>query len=275
MAQWTQLAEGVFVARYQPLDISIGLVLGGEGRALLVDTRCNPREARELAAEIADVFSVTVTDVVNTHAHYDHAFGNQVFASTARIHGHANIPAHFDQFERPRLQAWTANPSGAPQYDWTDVVLTAPTELVDAEQGIDLGGRSIELVPLPPGHTDTDLAVHVPDAGVWFVGDVVEESGPPMYGSGAYPLSWPAVLDSLALRLADAAVVVPGHGAVVDAAFIRSQAGTLGIVADTIRDGFEHHEPLEYVAERASQRTALPLEIVEAAVVRGYSQLSG
>jgi glyoxylase-like metal-dependent hydrolase (beta-lactamase superfamily II) len=33
------------------------------------------------------------------------------------------------------------------------------------------------------GHTDNDLLVHVPDASAWLVGDVLEESGPPMYGS--------------------------------------------------------------------------------------------
>jgi glyoxylase-like metal-dependent hydrolase (beta-lactamase superfamily II) len=45
-----------------------------------------------------------------------------------------------------------------------------------------VGQRAVNLLPLGPGHTDTDLLVHVPDARTWIVGDVVEASGPPVYG---------------------------------------------------------------------------------------------
>ena len=48
--------------------------------------------------------------------------------------------------------------------------------------------------PALPGHTDTDLVVHVPDADTWVVGDVIEASGSPMFGSGCYPLEFPGSL---------------------------------------------------------------------------------
>jgi hypothetical protein len=39
--------------------------------------------------------------------------------------------------------------------------------------------------------------VHVPDAETWVVGDVIEASGPPMFGSGCYPLEFPGSLRGL------------------------------------------------------------------------------
>ncbi|MET0726317.1 MAG: MBL fold metallo-hydrolase [Leifsonia sp.] len=273
MATWTEVQDGVLQARYEPLDISICLVRGNDG-LLLVDTRCNPREGAEILADAAELGIGEIRWVVNTHAHYDHTFGNQAFAATAVVHGHRGIPAHFRDFEEPRLAAWTADPAAQPQYDWTGVEPTPPTVFVDDELVIDIGGRTVELVALAPGHTDTDLAVHVPDASVWIVGDVIEESGPPMYGSGSFPLGWPGVLADLAERIGAGETVIPGHGAPVDRNFVLDQARRLGVVADAIAVGFAHREPVEYVAERAAGAARLPLEMVEPAVLRGYAQLA-
>ena len=274
MTTWTTVAHGIRHARFEPIDVSITVIHGRERDGLLlVDTRCNPREGGELAGEVAALDLGPVTHVVNTHAHYDHTFGNQVFTG-AEIHGHAGIAAHFREFEGPRLEAWTADPSAAPQYDWTDVQLTPPTHPHSSPAEIDVGGRRVELIPLGPGHTDTDVAVHVPDAGVWVLGDVIEQSGPPLYGSGAFPLDWPEVLRGLVDVIGADEVVIPGHGTPVDRAFVERQAAVLQIVADVIREGHSSGEPIEYVAERASTRSGMPLEIVESGVLRGYQQLA-
>lgn len=272
MAPWTEIADGVFHRRYEPLDISICLVRGADG-LLLVDTRCNPREADEIVADAALIGDQPIRWVVNTHAHYDHTFGNQRFARNSSIYGHHLIPAHFDAYESPRLAAWAADPAAQPQHDWTGVELTGPTHPVSAPTALNIGGREVLLLPQPPGHTDTDLVLHVPDAGVWMVGDVVEESGPPMYGSGAFPFGWPGVLDDLAARVDDGDVVVPGHGRPVGRDFVRGQARTLRLVADTITDAFARAEPIEFVAERLAAATPLPLDMAEAAVLRGYALL--
>ena len=45
--------------------------------------------------------------VVNTHAHFDHTFGNARFGPDsdlgAPIYGHERVPAHLDAYERPML----------------------------------------------------------------------------------------------------------------------------------------------------------------------------
>lgn len=270
---WIEVADGVYQRRYEPLDVSVSLVRGTDG-LLLVDTRGNPREALEIVEDAQVLGAGDIRWVVNTHAHYDHTFGNQVFAPRLPIFGHHLIPQHFARYERPRLEAWLQDPANSPQYDWRDVQLTPPSMPVHERHSIDIGGRVVDLIALPAGHTDTDLVVHIPDAGAWIVGDVIEQSGPPMYGAGSFPLEWPAALKMLASMIGEAEVVVPGHGSVVDRSFVLAQAGVLGAIADGIRSAHAVVEPIESVGERLASLTNVPLELVEAAVVRGYTQLS-
>ena len=94
-----------------------------------------------------------------------------------------------------------------------------------------------------PGHTAHDLAILVrgglgdpaaPDSGpgtgspeIVFCGDLVEESGEPQAGPDAVPSRWPAALDRLLALGGEDAVYVPGHGAAVDAGFVRAQRDAL------------------------------------------------
>jgi glyoxylase-like metal-dependent hydrolase (beta-lactamase superfamily II) len=272
MSDWIEVSDRVYQRRYDPLDISVSVVVGDHG-LLLVDTRCNPREADEIRSDVTALSSLPILWVANTHAHYDHSFGNQRFAG-AEIFGHHLIPKHFAEYEKPRLNAWTENPSAQPQYDWHDVELTPPTVLVSSVHELDLGNRLVRFHPLSPGHTDTDLVVEIPDAATWLVGDIIEQSGPPMYGSGSFPLDWPRVLDTLAESIAPGDVLIPGHGSPVDRRFLLEQAGVLHVVADSIRSSFEQSESIESASERVASASRLPLEIVESGVLRGYTLLS-
>lgn len=273
MTEWLSIAEGVWQARYQPLDISICLVHGDDG-LLLIDTRCNPREAAELLGDVQELGLGSIRWVVNTHAHYDHSFGNQIFATSATIYGHRGIPAHFREFERPRLARWVSAPAEQPQYDWSGVVLTPPHVLVGEKHTLDIGGRIVHMIALAPGHTDSDLVVHIPDAGCWIVGDIVEESGPPMWGSGSFPFGWPEVVRTLAEHITDTDVVVPGHGQPVNKEFLLAQARTLQLVATEILFAHEQNHSVELATRTIAAATNLPEQIVLAAVQRGFVQLS-
>lgn len=100
---------------------------------------------------------------------------------------------------------------------------------VAGELAVDLGGGArVLLADVGPGHTGHDLAVLVPGAPpVVFCGDLVEESGRPQAGPDAVPARWPAALDRLLALGGEDALYVPGHGAVVDAAFVRAQRDAL------------------------------------------------
>lgn len=272
---WVRVAAGVFQRRYEPLDISVGAIVGSTG-VTVVDTRCNPAEAGEILRDVTEDFPLPVVAVVNTHAHYDHTFGNQVFAAHGiPVYGHHLIPHHFARHEGPRLRRVQEQPASEPDKSWADVELTPPTVPVDSPLRIEPGGRAIELIPLDVGHTDTDLAVLVPDVRAWFLGDVVEQSGPPMFGSGSFPLDWPDALDALVRRSRVGDVMVPGHGSVVDRAFVIAQASRLRAVADWIRASHEAGVRPDDAGMPKSLLAHWPESFLRSALRAGYGRLSG
>lgn len=276
MAEWHSVARGIHRRRYDPFDISI-VVIEGEHGLLVVDTRAEPAEGRDLRDDIDARFRRPVRWVVNTHAHFDHTFGNQAFVgddgeADVAFLGHANIVRHFSEYEEPRVVAWRADPEREPGRHWDDVRLTPPTDPIESATTIDLGGRIVELLPQPPAHTDTDLVVFDPAERVWILGDLVEESGPPMYGSGSFPLHWPDVLAGLASQMHPRDHVIPGHGRVVDPAFVERQARELQLIADRFRAA---HDDGLTAAEALARHDdwPMPIDFLVSGVERAYAGL--
>jgi glyoxylase-like metal-dependent hydrolase (beta-lactamase superfamily II) len=276
VTEWREVADNVFQRRYDPLDISICVVRGRDG-LMLVDTRRCPREADEIRADLRELGAQSVHCVVNTHAHFDHTFGNQRFGPGSGvdvpIYGHHRVAAHLEEFERPRLATWIEQREELVG-DWAEVVITPPTDLVEIRRTVDIGDRAVELVHFGRGHTDNDLLVHVPDAGAWLAGDVVEESGPPMYGSGCFPLEWPDTVAALRAALTGDAVVVPGHGQAITRDYVHAQLGDLRTVADLIRELHATGVPESDALAEAAGRWPFPAAGLHAAVRAGYRQLS-
>ncbi|MGO2067015.1 MBL fold metallo-hydrolase [Glutamicibacter arilaitensis] len=273
--QWKQVAQRVFQRRYDPLDITVGAVLGEHGLTV-IDTRNNACEAQEIIDDVSARFGLPIVAVINTHAHYDHTFGNQLFAQhSIPIYGHHLIPAHFEEYEKPRLEKVQRSPEAEPEMDWDGVVLTPPTHLLAQPCTLNLGGREVELIPLDAGHTDTDLAIHIPDANTWFLGDIIEQSGPPMFGSGAYPLDWPIVLESLLERIQPGDIIVPGHGEPVDRDFVVRQLHCFQLLATTLRDAHQRDESIEQISFSAQLKDLWPEDFLMQAATDAYAQLPG
>ena len=270
MSGWAEVADGVFHRRYEPWDVNVCVVRGSEG-LLVVDTRASARQADEIRADLRELGGAPVAAVVNTHAHFDHSFGNQRFTDVP-IYGHQRVPAHLDAYERPMLTGWVAARE-EPVDEWAEVVITPPTVLVGDERRVVLGDRVVELLHLGRGHTDNDLVLHVPDASAWLVGDLVEESGPPMYGSGCFPLEWPGTCGVLAGRLSSTDTVVPGHGTPVDRTFVLEQQGRLAEVADLVRELHGAGVPVDRARREGGTRWALEQDGLDQAIAAGYAAL--
>jgi len=276
MASWVEIAPDVFRRRYEPMDVCVTVVRSEVG-LLLIDTRSSHREADEVRADLRELGELPVRWVINTHAHFDHTFGNARFGPAsdlgAQIYAHERVPAHFDDFERPKLADWIAG-GREPREEWAEIVITPPTVMVGDALTLDLGNRSVDLVHLGRGHTDNDLLVHLPHAAVWVVGDLLEESGPPMYGSGSFPLDWPATIGRLRAALRDGDRLAPGHGAVVDAGFAAAQQEQLQAVADLIRELHAAGVPLDTAVHEGGDRWPFPANGMTGAVRDGYRQLA-
>ncbi|MFF4709995.1 MBL fold metallo-hydrolase [Streptomyces eurythermus] len=224
---WERLTAGVGRCRLPGWDCTAGLVVG-EGTALLVDAGSSLAEGARLRAWAEELAGGRVTHLALTHPHFDHVFGAAVFAG-AEVFGAVGLDAVF-AFERAELRL-DAVRNGLPVADADEAVdaLVAPRHPVSGEWTLDLGGgRQALLANVGPGHTAHDLAVLIPGSPeIVFCGDLVEESGEPQAGPDAVPARWPDALDRLLALGGEDALYVPGHGAVVDAAFVRRQRDEL------------------------------------------------
>jgi glyoxylase-like metal-dependent hydrolase (beta-lactamase superfamily II) len=262
VTSFVEVADRVFVLRYPVLDVNVTLVVGDE-RALLVDTLATTAQARELASAVAALTDRPLT-VLNTHHHFDHCLGNAVFAD-APVYAHPEAIALLSVAEPAELwREW------APTHPGLDGLRTTPVRLPDRhvvrEETLDLGDRTVQLCHPGRGHTAGDVVAHVPDAGVLVAGDLVEESGPPQF-EDAYPLEWPEAIT--ALLALQPRLVVPGHGAVCDAAFVRGQHEELAALSWLIREAHADGAPADEVVRRCS----FEFETAAVAVARGYAEL--
>src|ERR1700677_1798757 len=119
----------------------------------------------------------------------------------------------------------TFGPAGAAALEGTKIV--EPDEVYSGRSAtIDLGGRSVELRATGKAHTLGDQIVHVPDCGVVFMGDLVEERMFPIFPW--FPphevdidaANWACVLKTL--KAEAPRIVVPGHGALGGAEIMRT-----------------------------------------------------
>jgi glyoxylase-like metal-dependent hydrolase (beta-lactamase superfamily II) len=279
MSEWVELADRCWVRRFPEWDLNVGLVVGSEG-ALVIDTRASTPQAEELLAEIRELTDAPVRSVVNTHAHFDHTFGNGAF-SAATTYAQENAAAALAERGPELQQRYRDQPGVDPEYpeipaeviaDIAATKLVAIDNTFSVAKVIDLGDRRVELLHLGNGHTDGDVVVVVPDVDVFFAGDLLEESAPPSYGDDSYPLEWPDTVDRLIGLLTADSKIVPGHGAVVDAEFARDQAGDLGTVANTI-SGLHHNGTTLEAALAHTDDWPWSAAHVEQAVRRGYAAL--
>jgi glyoxylase-like metal-dependent hydrolase (beta-lactamase superfamily II) len=261
-APWREVGDRVWVRRYESLDQTIGVVSGSDG-LLVVDTRATHRAADELRRDIVVLTRAPVTHVVNTHGHWDHAFGNARFVPTP-IWGHVRCATMIvERGEAMRARAQAA----FPDEPFGEVVLTPPDRLFDDAATVDLGDRHVELQYLGRGHTDNDIVVRVPDASVLFAGDLLEHAPAPAFGD-AFPIAW-AETGRRLLDMVDG-TVVPGHGDPFDRDFAAGQVAELAVLAELGRAAVSGAIGLD----EAIRRSPFPAEPSGVAIDRIRSELS-
>lgn len=250
----TQIAEGVYATIADgskgPQCASNGGVIAGRDAVLIVEGHMEPAGAA-LEIEAARMVSkAPVRGAVDTHFHLDHTFGNAAYAEKKiRIIAHEKSATLMQEryaaikgtdkapliapWEQKLARALDATEKARRQVDlekikWMYAAIDAtpialPTELLrtaDLPKRIDLGGLSA-TIEFCPGHTVTDLLIHVPERDVVFAGDLL------FYR--AYPVSvdadmkvWRKALDRLA-RYGSRVQFIPGHGPVCGQDTVREQ----------------------------------------------------
>ena len=262
---WVEIADRVFTRRYRFYDQEIGVILGGKD-VLVIDTRLTARQGREILEDLRELTRDPVTLVVDTHWHTDHAFGNAVFRP-ATIWGHENcVPVLRDHADEAKAMLVAQHPDLADDIAETEVI--PPDRTLTEHANLHVGDRLVELRFLGRGHTDADIIVEVPDAGVLFAGDLLEDGATPFFGHG-YPLDWPETAFRLAERVRGP--VVPGHGAIRDRAFADEQAAAFLEIARLAREVHAGRLPLDDAIAASPFSPATSREPLE----RALAQLRG
>jgi glyoxylase-like metal-dependent hydrolase (beta-lactamase superfamily II) len=147
---------------------------------------------------------------------------------------------------RPNLREQLLHPRPGPGNGQVPPVAppaALPTVLFDAPLTLYLDGETIQIVPLPPAHTDGDSAVKFVEGDVLMTGDVFRSAGFPAaaVGNGGAFLGTLEALNTLITLAGPATKVVPGHGPVTDRAALVAHRDMMIVVRDRVasalRDG--------------------------------------
>jgi cyclase len=206
---------------------------------IVVDDHVSPAAAWVLLEEIKEVTNKPVTTVINTHFHFDHAHGNQIFAPNVQIIGHeftrrmllsnsigmplyrnyvTGLPGQIDGMKKRiaseadaaaktklQTQLQVAENNLASQ---KELKPTPPNVTLSTQMTLYRGSREIQIRFLGRGHTAGDVVVFLPNEKVVMTGDFLTSGLSNM--SDSYPEEWVTSLD--ALKKLDFDSVLPGHG---------------------------------------------------------------
>ncbi len=238
-----KIVEGVYYATATGAMVtgSNNVVIIGNRDVLVVDTGTSPAAARAFIQDLKLLTPKPVRYVVNTHFHYDHTDGNQVYAGKADIIAHeyvkqaietlnvlqrepfktsqlTNVPLRIETLKKQIADAKDASTRQmlqqqltAAQAGWEqlkEIKPTPPNVTYSTKKVLDLGGREVQLLFLGRGHTNGDTVIFLPKEKIVATGDLMESQI--AYMGDAQFDEWVTTLD--ALKKLDFDTDLPGHG---------------------------------------------------------------
>tara|TARA_B110000014_G_scaffold196048_1_gene145101 strand:- start:1581 stop:2426 length:846 start_codon:yes stop_codon:yes gene_type:complete len=224
-----ELGTGVFARLHAGLT-NAGIIIGDES-VLVIDSLRVPSFARDLIEDVRHVTDKPIRYVVDTHSHWDHAWGNEEFPD-ATIIAHSNARKEMLDVEWNRQWREKVVAAGDPWSEEAKLVNITPPDLTfENTMQLYFGGREINLVYLGKAHTSGDIFIHLPEEKILFTGDVAQDGGIPFLGD-SYPTDWLSTDDRLIEIESDQFVSGHGpignHAALVDARdFIHELVGNV------------------------------------------------
>ena len=215
---------------------------------VLVDTVINPQTAVQMLAWAQPhLTNGRQLLVVNTHADYDHCWGNQLFAGETAVQPAPIIGSHLSplKFQQEEAATYLAKMKELEPEVFGEVVFTPPTLLIQDKFVIDGGDLTLELLPTP-GHTDDHYSLFIPEIATLLAADAAEMP----YPMARTPDGLPDMRNSLAkLAALPAETVLYCHAPVT--------AGR-----QLLLDNIAYFNAIE-AACRAAQAQGLPPELSE------------
>jgi glyoxylase-like metal-dependent hydrolase (beta-lactamase superfamily II) len=197
---------------------------------VVVDTLSTPALARQLAVLCGAAEHAGRLLIVNTHADYDHAWGNQIFGGPdapypAPIIGHERCAERLATDEGPLSKA-KMDKLQPGRFD--DLSLTPP-DLTIGDGGLTIrgGDLTLELVHTP-GHTEDHFSVWIPELRTVLAGDAAEHPFPHIDTPAGIAQARASLVRLQALEPVH---VLPCHGDTSDPALLGRNIAYLDAVA--------------------------------------------
>ena len=281
-----KVADGVHVAVAAPaykVNCNTAIIESDDG-VVIVDTHSKPSAAHIIVQELRGLTTKPVRYVVNTHFHWDHWHGNEVYPAaypnaeiiTNQItreamatKGLKRIQDHIRQGpgEIAQIKAdLAAAGSGERRAQLADDLKQAeayhaevkalkpalPTMAFDRTMKLYRRDREIHLLYLGRAHTEGDVFVYLPKEKVVITGDAVI-GWTPFMGDG-YPEDWAATLDRLAEL--DFTHMIMGHGEVAGRDWLRTFRGYVHDMVEAVRTEVMLGATLEEAQRRVPEALA-------------------
>lgn len=280
-----RVADGVHVAVAAPaykVNSNTAIIESDDG-AVIVDTHSKPSAARVIVDRLRDVTAKPVRYVVNTHFHWDHWHGNEVYPAAypgaeiitnqltreamvkkglKRIQDHVRqVPGEIARL-RAELAAATPPQRAKLQADLRlaesylaevrAMKPALPTMAFERTMKLYRRDREIHLLYLGRAHTEGDVFVYLPRERVVITGDAVI-GWTPFMGDG-YPEDWVTTLDRLAEL--DWDTLVMGHGEPAGREWLRTFRGYIHDMVEAVREEAATGASLDDVKARVTTRLA-------------------
>lgn len=233
------LAEGIYTALATDGGAAIcnaGLVdLGGQ--ILVFDTFLTPQAAKDLREAAVKLFGRAPQIVINSHYHNDHTWGNQVFVGEAQIFSSTLTrdlisTSGMEEYEwhtahaQQRLEALqAAEPDGGEVKQEENLLwlgyyaglvealphLTICKADITFNHSLEIHGTryTANVITYEGAHTGSDSILHIPEAGIIYMSDLLFVGCHPYLGDGD-----PEILLNVLKEVCElnATCLVPGHG---------------------------------------------------------------
>lgn len=184
---------------------NIAVSIGPDGK-VMVDSGLAGSRA-QMARALSSLGPQPVTQVINTHWHFDHSNGNEwLHESGPAILAHGNTQRHLSTLTR--VEDW--------DYDFKPLAAEAvPSVVMGNEYTLRLNG-TIELLHYPAAHTDGDIVAMFVDQDIIHTGDLYWSAGYPFIdrSTGGTIAGTITAIDRILGTIGDDTIVIPGHGPV-------------------------------------------------------------
>ncbi len=235
-----EVAKGVFAAIARPGSGAMGnagfIDLGD--KTIVFDTFLNISAAGDLREAAEQHTFRKVTYVVNSHHHYDHVMGNQIFADVPVISTketaikmrkdmdfsdpkgfQQDLQESINQLEQKIAEQSDPSIKKSLTNQMSDLIMFHPTvpqitptfPAITFKNSLEIHGLDgmAELHSFGGGHSVDDTFLYLPDRKIAFMGDLVSNNTHPWVGHGNLA-NWKRILEKVSHF--DIEMVVTGHG---------------------------------------------------------------